>query len=215
MLSLSSRINRRAWVSGWLACCLLAALCLPVGARAQSAELAGVHYPPAQKLGGQTAVLNGSGISYRAVAKFFTVGLYTPRKSDKASVILGESGPRQLRFVMLQGARIDELAKLITTGIESNSSREEFFALIPAIRKMGDQFAPLPRLAKGHVITIDWVPQQGTVFALNGTPMGPAIEDARFFNAVLRVWLGEHPYSEVLKDALLSFTPPPVLNALD
>lgn len=207
--------SRRPWLN-WLAAVAAGVLIVaPTVCSAQSAELAGVHYPATQKLDGQEMVLNGSGISYRAVAKLYTVALYVPRKSNKASAILGEAGPRQLRIVMLQAMRVDELNRVINTGIEANSSRDEFFALVPAIQKMSDQFGLLPRLTKGSVITIDGSPKQGTMLALNGNPMGPAIEDPRLFNAILRVWLGDKPNSEVLKDALLSYTPPPVLNALD
>ena len=203
------------WFPGLAALAFSAAASLPALSWAQSAELAGVHYPAMQKIDGQDLVLNGSGISYRAVAKLYTMALYVPRKSTKANAILSEPGPRQLRIVMLQAMRIDELNKVINTGIEANSSREEFFALVPAIQKMSDQFGLLPRLTKGSVITIDGLPRQGTVMALNGNPMGPLIDDPRLFNAILRVWLGDKPNSEVLKDALLSYTPPPVLNALD
>jgi hypothetical protein len=184
-------------------------------AHAQNAALAGVNYPATLKVEGTPLILNGSGISYRAVAKVYTVALYVPKKADKADAILAINGPKQLRFVMLQSMRIDEFGKLITAGVENNSSRAQFFGMIPAIRTMGEQFSRIKRMAIGDVFTIEWVPKRGTVFYVNEQPAGLPIQDPEFFNAILRVWLGKTPPSQGLKDALLDYHAPPVLNALD
>jgi len=181
---------------------------------AQPAELAGVTYPSAIKIEGTGVTLNGTGITYRAVANLYTVGLYVPQKNSKADIILAEDGPKQLRFVMLQGMRVDEVGKTITKGIELNSSREEFFNLIPMIRQMGEVFSRIKRLNSGDVFAIEYVPKRGTMFFVNGQPAGLPIVDTRFYPAVLRVWLGARPASQDLKDALLSYKPPAVLDAL-
>ncbi len=202
-------------LTGLAALGLSLALSLPGHVQAQGADLAGVSYPATINVEGVPLVLNGSGISYRAVAKVYTVGLYVPKKSDKAPQILAQIGPKQLRFVMLQGMRIDELGRLITSGIEHNSTREEFYRMIPAIRVMGEQFAHIRRMSAGDSFTIEWVPKRGSVFIVNGQSVGLPIEDPGFFNAVLRVWLGNKPNSPGLKDALLDYRAPSVLNALD
>ena len=36
-----------------------------------------------------------------------------------------------------------------------------------------------------------------------GTPMGEPMPDIAFYNAVLRIWLGDSPAQDDLKDALL------------
>lgn len=182
--------------------------------QAQTADVVGVHYPPTIKVEGNNLTLNGSGISYRAVAKLYTVGLYVPQKVSKAEAIFATGGPKQLRFVMLQGMRVDELGKVITKGIENNSSREEFFKLIPSIRAMGEQFSRIKRLNAGDVFAIEFVPKRGTMFFVNGQPAGLPLEDALFFPAVLRTWLGNRPVTPDLKDALLDYKAPPVLDAL-
>jgi Chalcone isomerase-like len=197
--------------------CVGAALGLSVligGAHAQSADTVGVHYVPAIKVEGTPLMLNGTGVSYRAVAKLYTVGLYVPQKSSKADVIFSTNGPKELRFVMLQGMRVDEIGKVITKGIETNSSREEFFRLIPAIRTMGEQFSRIRRMNANDVLSVEYVPKRGTMFYVNGVPAGLPIADTSFFPAVLRVWLGNRPTTQDLKDALLDFRAPPVLDAL-
>jgi hypothetical protein len=191
-----------------------AALLAGASAWAQSADLVGVHYPPSLKIEGTTVNLNGSGVAYRAVAKLYTVGLYLPKKTNSAEGVLSTNAPMQLRFVMLQGMRVDELGKVVTKGIEVNSSREEFFKLIPSIRTMGEQFSRIKRLNVGDVFAIDYVPQRGTMFYVNNQPVGLPMQDAQYFPAVLRVWLGNRPNSTNMKDALLDHKAAPVLDAL-
>jgi hypothetical protein len=190
------------------------AMALLQPAQAQSADVVGVHYPQNLKVEGNNLSLNGSGVSYRAVAKLYTVGLYVPQKSSKSDAIFATGGPKQLRFVMLQGMRVDELGKVITKGIENNSSREEFFKLIPSIRTMGEQFSRIKRLNAGDVFSIEFVPKRGTMFLVNGQPAGLPLDNGLFFPAVLRTWLGQRPVTQDLKDALLNFKAPPVLDAL-
>lgn len=194
---------------------LLSALAAPLSARAQSAEDFGVHYEPVLNLDSQPLTLNGTGVAYRALAKLYAVGLYLPRKTQDAQTALTVSGPKALRFVMMQGMRVDELGKTITRGIEQNSSREQFFKLIPAIRAMGEQFSHMQRLMPHDVFTIENLPNRGTVFAVNGQFIGAAIRDETFFPAILRVWLGEQPSTMDLKNALLEAKAQPVLSALE
>lgn len=54
----------------------------------------------------------------------------------------------------------------------------------------------------------------GTMFFVNGQPAGLPLEDGGFFPAVLRTWLGNRPVTQDLKDALLDYKAPPVLDAL-
>jgi hypothetical protein len=200
---------------GRVALSSLALTAAATSAWAQPADLAGVQYPSTIKVEGSNLVLNGSGISYRAVAKLYTVGLYASQKSSKPEMVFAASGPKMLRFVMLQGMRVDELGKVITRGIEMNSSREEFFRLIPSIRTMGEQFSHIKRLNPNDVLAIEYVPKRGTVFYVNGQPVGLPLVDSFFFPAVLRTWLGVRPSTQDLKDALLDYKPPVALDALN
>ena len=197
----------------------LIALALSFGlagtAVARNTELAGVQCEPKVKVEGQTLQLNGSGLSYKALQKVYTVGLYTVRKSSKTDEVLRMEGPKQLKFVMLVPMRIDELGKLISRGIEANSPRDEFMRLIPSMIDMGRTFSKLRRMSAGDNVVIEWVPKRGTVFYMNGQPAGLPIGQQDFYNAVLKVWLGKNPTSQDLKDALLDHQPAPLLDALE
>lgn len=194
---------------------LAALVATPAPAWAVNTEIAGVRYEPTIKVEGQTLQLNGSGLSYKALQKVYTVGLYVTTKNSNADTLLKTPGPKQLRFVMLVPMRVDELGKLIARGIEANSSREEFRELIPATVEMGRIFSHMKRMVPGDTIAIEYVPQRGTVFFVNGQPSGLPIQMTAFFNAVLRVWIGKAPTTLDLKNALLDYQAPPLLDALN
>lgn len=195
---------------------VLAAACwLPQLGHTQPADVLGIRYEPQVRVEGHELNLNGTGVAYRALVKLYTVGLYVPTKVHAAPEVLRQKGPKQLRFVMLRGMRVDELGKLITHGIEQNCTRQEFFSMIPAIRAMGEQFSHMQRLNAQDVFTIAYTPERGTAFFVNDAPVGPAIQDPQFFSAILKVWLGEHPTTNDLKNALLDHKAQPVLSALE
>ena len=69
--------------------------------------------------------------------------------------------------------------------------------------KFGEMFASMDKVKKGDVITLDWVPGTGTVSSLNGKQIGESMPDIAFYNAVLRIWLGDNPVQNDLKRGLL------------
>lgn len=214
-MSLALCRSRAPW-RNWRAALLLAAsLGCATPALAVNADAVGVQYPEIVRVEGQTLTLNGTGVAYRALAKLYTVGLYLPSKTTDVKSVLNPSSPRQLRFVMLQGMRVDEIGKVITRGIELNSSRSDFFTLIPSIRVMGEQFAGIKRLNAGDTFVIEHVPKRGTMFFVNGQPAGLPIAEPLFYPAILRVWLGDKPVTQDLKTALLDQQPTAVLDALE
>lgn len=202
------------WARAAVALGLVVAAALPGPASATNTEIAGVHYEANTVVEGRKLVLNGSGLSYRALQKVYTVGLYLEKKSSSAADVLAMRGPKQLRFVMLVPMRVDELGKLIARGLELNSTREEFMRLIPGTVEMGRVFSHMKRMVPGDVLAIEWVPSRGTMFFVNGQPTGLPVPGPDFFAGVLKVWIGSKPTTSDLKDALLDYQAPPLLDAL-
>ena len=64
-------------------------------------------------------------------------------------------------------------------------------------------FAQTPALKKGDQLSLDWTPNEGTQCYLNGKKLGELMPDQAFYNAVLRIWLGDKPVDSSLKPALL------------
>jgi hypothetical protein len=63
-------------------------------------------------------------------------------------------------------------------------------------------FAEAKSAAKGDAIQIDFIPAQGTLITIRGTPH-PAIPGDDFASAMLSIWLGSKPAQESLKKKLL------------
>ena len=67
---------------------------------------------------------------------------------------------------------------------------------------MGQNFAEQKKLTTGDVILMDWVPGTGMVVSTKGKVQEP-YKEVEFFNAMMRIWLGNNPADAKLKDALL------------
>lgn len=188
---------------------LWAAMAAPLALAQSGAEHAGVRYPASVTVANQNLVLNGAGIRYRFVVKVYTAGLYLTAKAATTEAALATPGPKRLHVVMLRDIDGNDLGRLFTRGMQDNSSREDFGKSIPGTLRMADLFATKKRLAQGESFGVDWVPGQGTQIMLNGKPHGEPIKEPEFFQALLRIWLGQNPADAALKDALLGQPPRP------
>lgn len=183
---------------------LLAAGSLSGGSTwAQVVEVANVKYEPALDLAGQKLLLNGAGIRYKFVVKVYTAGLYLTQKAGTTAEVLAAPGPKRIHIQMLRDIDGNELGKLFTKGVESNVSREEFAKSINGVLKLSEIFASRKQLNNGDYFSVDYVPGVGSTVVLNGKPMGETIKEPEFFAALLRIWLGDKPADDNLKDALL------------
>jgi hypothetical protein len=193
----------------------------PAGAQTSAAtsttpagtELAGVRYPGTVRIGNQTLRLNGAGIRYRFVVKVYTAGLYLTTTAATPEAVLAAPGPKRLHVVMLRDIDANELGRLFTRGMQDNSPREEFSKSIPGTLRMAEIFSAKKRLREGENFSVDWIPGEGTQVLVNGRPQGEPIKEPEFFQALMRIWLGQNPADGSLKDALLGAAPPrPVTN---
>jgi hypothetical protein len=198
------RMNRRI-----LLATLAASLMFGNAAQAQTIELAGVKYPPTVQLAGNTLLLNGAGIRYKFVIKVYTAGLYLGAKAATPEAVLAASGPKRLHVVMLRDIDANELGRLFTRGMQDNAPKEEFSKSIAGTLRMADIFSAKKKLVAGDNFSVDWVPGTGTTVLVNGKPQGEPVKEPEFFNALLRIWLGQSPADRLLKDALLGQTARP------
>ncbi|MEO6277686.1 chalcone isomerase family protein [Roseateles sp.] len=184
---------------------LLAASSLGGGtARAETVEVANVKYETALDLAGQKLVLNGAGVRYKFVVKVYTAGLYLTGKAGTTAEVLAAPGPKRIHIHMLRDIDGNELGKLFTKGMEANVSRDEFAKSINGVLKLSEIFASRKQLNNGDTFTVDYVPGIGSTLLLNGKNVMPEpIKEPEFFASLLRIWLGEKPADDGLKDALL------------
>ena len=174
------------------------------GAWAETVEVANVKYETAMDLAGQKLVLNGAGVRYKAIFKVYTAGLYLTTKAGTTQEVLAAHGPKRIQIQMLRDIDGNELGKLFTKGMEANAPREEFIKCINGVLKLSEVFASRKQLNNGDSFSVDYVPGLGSTLLLNGKPlMSEPIKEPEFFTALLRIWLGDKPADDALKDALL------------
>ncbi len=179
-------------------------LAASLAAGAETVEVANVKYETQLDLAGQKLQLNGAGIRYKAIFKVYTAGLYLKDKAGSTPEVLAAPGPKSIRIQMLREIDGNELGKLFTKGMEANAPRDEFVKSINGVLKFSEVFAARRALASGDTFSIDYVPGIGSTVTVNGKMATPEpIKEPEFFTSLMRIWLGDKPADEGLKDALL------------
>ena len=182
---------------------LTAALALPLAASAQTVDAGGAKFETTADVGGQKLVLNGVGVRYRAVFKVYGAGIYLKAKADTPDAIIKMDGPKRVMLKLLRDVDGKDLGKAFTDGMEKNLVAEERARTINGIFKFGQIFQDIKKAASGTPIHVDWIPNSGAQVFVDGKPAGEIIKEPEFYNALLRIWLGDKPADAKLKDQLL------------
>jgi hypothetical protein len=170
---------------------------------AAAAEISGVKFDDTVKVAGKELKLNGLGMRTKFVIKVYAAGLYLPEKKNNLADIMKIEGPRRVTLVMMRDITSDSFGEAFMTGLNNNVDQAEKSRLVSQISKFGQMFGSIESLKKGDVLHIDWLPGGGTQCELNGKKIGELVPDLGFYNAVLRIWLGDKPADSSLKPALL------------
>lgn len=189
---------------------LLAALvlaCTALGVNAATIEVAGIKFEDTVKLGGTDLRLNGAGIRYKAIFKVYAAGLYIKEKKSTTVDILALAGPKRVSLHFLRDVSSEDFGRGFMDGLKNNTERAERSKFVGQYQRFGDMFATVPELKKGDTIHVDWVPGSGTTLVLNGKRIIEPDPDPAFYNALLRIWLGEKPVDTSLRKAMLAEPP--------
>ncbi|MDR7330925.1 hypothetical protein ABIC83_000526 [Roseateles asaccharophilus] len=184
------------WISGLT-------VALAMGGSAQAIEVGGLKFDDGAKVAGKDLKLNGAGMRTRFGFKVYALVLYLPEKKDTPAGVLESSGPRRFSLGLLREVTGDELGQAFIAGITANTDKAERSKFVNQLAQFGEAFVNIPQGKKGDIITVDWVPDTGTVMTYNGKPLGDPMKDIAFYNAVLKIWLGEKPVDSTLKPQLL------------
>ena len=181
------------------------ALALLAGAAASAAEVEGVKLPERIRIAadGPELVLNGAGVRVRLIFfKVYVAALYLPVKSEDGESIIRDSRPSRLFMQMVRDLSVEQLTSSIDEALRETLTPEERLPLEPRLKQFTAIFDTLPEVKEGMQITIDYLPQPGTVIRVNGEEEG-RIPGADFSQALLRIWIGDRPRDPELKKALL------------
>ncbi|MEO3690130.1 chalcone isomerase family protein [Roseateles paludis] len=183
---------------------LMALLAVSLGASAETVEVGKVKFPTQVDVGGQRLVLSGAGIRTKAIFKVYAAALYLKTPATTTEAVLSQAGPKRIDIHMLREVDGNELGKLFTKGMEANAPRDELARSVNGILKLSELFAARKALVEGDFFSVDYVPGVGSTVLLNGKPSGiDPIKEPEFFTALMRIWLGDKPADDDLKEGLL------------
>ncbi len=177
-------------------------LCLLLASVATHAEteIAGVKLADSYTLGNQTLALNGAGIRSKFIVEVYVGALYVAKPTHDVNTILAADGPGSMQMYMLyKHVSAGKLVKAWTEGFAANLSEQELGHLQASIDKFNNMF---PSLKEGDVVLMDFTPGKGTEVIVNKESRG-VVEGNDFFPALLKIWIGEHPADDDLKEGLL------------
>ena len=184
----------------WIATAVLA---IAAGGAFAAIEVGGLKIDEEVTVANQKLTLNGAGIRTRVVFKVYVAALYLAQKKDNTKEVLALPGAKRVGVSMLREVSSDELGQALLNGIRKNSTPDETRRFGPQLLAMGDIFGRIPKLKKGETFSVDWIPNSGTVVIVDGKPVADPIPDEAFYNAILRIWLGEEPADAALKTGML------------
>lgn len=194
-------MNRRNIIKSLMAAAFLAgSFSLPAMA---AVDVAGVKFDDSINVAGKELKLNGAGLRTKVIFKVYAAGLYLTEKKTAVPDVLATPGPRRVAITMLREVSSEDFGKAFMDGLNNNTEKNERSKILPQTMKFGEVFAQIPALKKGDQLSLDWTPGEGTQCYLNGKKIGELMPDLAFYNAVLRIWLGDKPVDSSLKPALL------------
>lgn len=170
---------------------------------AAAAEVNGVKLDDTVRVANQELKLNGAGVRTRAIFKVYVGALYLPEKKKTVQDILALNGARRVRLVLLREISSEDFGQAFMDGLNANSDKAEKAKFVNQTVKMGEIFASIPSLKAGDAINIDWVPGSGMHVLVNDKRVGDVLPDMAFYNAFLRIWLGDKPADSNVKQAWL------------
>lgn len=182
---------------------IFTALILGLSSAYAASVLHGVRVEDTATVGGTSLHLNGFGTRYKGPFKVYVGELYTTKKVESLEELMAAPGPKRLSMVFVREIEAGPFGKLLTRGVEDNTTKAEMSKLVPGLIRMGDIFTVNKVLVPGDVIHIDWIPGTGMVVTAKGKVQGEPFKEPEFFRAMMSIWFGNVPADHNLKDAML------------
>jgi len=177
----------------------LSLLAMPLLSQAGT-KIAGIELADTYQLGGKSLALNGAGVRSKFFFKIYVGALYTGKTSNNAAELIAAPGPKSMQMTMLyKEVEAKKITSGWTEGFKANVAESEFKQLEKRLQMFNAFF---PALRAGDSVHMDYSPETGTKLSINGKALG-TIQGEDFFGALLKVWLGDHPADDGLKEGLL------------
>lgn len=171
---------------------------LLLASHSEAMAIAGVAVPRAVKIGGQELSLNGASLQERFVFDVTVVSFYASDRITNVRDAISTDRKKHLRFVLLRDLSQNQLHEAVQQGLSMATDGK-----LEPIREHSKRFfAALPAVRRGDVMSITFVPGEGTTLRINGKRK-ITIDDPKFSEAIFAVWLGAKPIDTRVQKNLL------------
>jgi hypothetical protein len=161
-------------------------------------ETADSRFPPVFTSENTVLSLRGAArYKWKGLITVFDLGLYLPQ--DLPSTDVFSDMPKRLVFYYSVAIKAKEFGDSAAPYLVDNVPSAELTKLQSRINTINGLYRDVK---SGDRYTLTYFPGKGTELAWNGTVLG-VIEGADFAAAYFRIWLGEHPISESMRQSLL------------
>lgn len=168
-----------------------------------SIDVNGVTVDETMRVANTELKLNGAGTRTKLFIKVYVAALYTGEKHNTTKEVLAVPGPKRVYLTMLRDISSDTLSQALLDGLNHNCTDEEKSRFFNQMLAVGQLFGAYHSIKPKDTLSVDWVPNVGTVIQLNGKKLGEPLPDIEFYNALLKIWLGDRPADSSLKKQLL------------
>ncbi|MFW2374132.1 MAG: chalcone isomerase family protein [Gammaproteobacteria bacterium] len=144
--------------------------------------------------------LNGAGIRKKYFIDIYIAALYleTPTK-DLNKILYSNNRIRISLFFLYDTVSAEKLREGWLDGFIDNNAP---YHLATMQTRLNRSLGLLQTMHSGDRLYLDYIPDQGTFLSINDASKG-FIPGRDFFQAILKIWLGEKPAYPSLKEAML------------
>lgn len=166
-------------------------------------EVGGVRFEDKSRVADSELQLNGAGLRSRFFINVYAVGLYLGEKKTNAGDTLAAPGAKRLQLQLLRDLTATQFVDALVESFHKNNDNADAEPLKSRLEELKASMLSIGSARKGDVINIDWLPAQGMRLTLNGKAVGKDISGEEFYRAMMKIWLGNRPVQDSVKDALL------------
>ena len=184
--------------------------CAVSGALA-AVDVSGVALEETVTVAGVPLKLNGAGFRKRGYFKIDVTAVYLQQKATTLDAVENLPGVKRVQLVIQQDVTGSQASRYFLIDFEASATPAEFAKLITEVSQVGDIYSSLPKIKKGDIVTMDWVPGKGLIATLNGNQLTPHGAASPYMNSellakvMLRMYIGGKTPAE-LHDNLLGLS---------
>ena len=176
-----------------------------------SVDVSGVPLEETVTVGGVPLHLNGAGYRKRGYFKIDVTALYLQQKATTLDAVENAPGVKRVQLDIQQDVTGSQASRYFLIDFEASATPAEFAKLITEVSQVGDIYSSLPKIKKGDIVTMDWIPGKGLLATLNGNVLtahgapSPYINSELLSKVMIRMYVGGKTPAE-LHDNLLGLS---------